>query len=101
MRILHLVVRDVWDTVEGAYAPPSLDTEGFVHCSTPAQVERVAAERFAGRDDVLVLTIDPASLGAELRWEDSHDDGELFPHVYGPIDAVAVVAVVRYDPGRR
>jgi uncharacterized protein (DUF952 family) len=98
--IFHLVVQDAWGAVTGPYAPPSLVAEGFVHCSTAAQVEHVAAERFAGRDDLLVLTIDPSLLTTEVKWEDSHADGERFPHVYGPIHPEAIVAVAPFAPGR-
>ncbi len=91
--IFHLVAREAWDQVPGDYAPRSLETEGFVHCSTQQQLERVAIERFAGDDDLLVLRIDPSRLTAELRWEDSHADGELFPHIHGPVDRQAILSV--------
>jgi uncharacterized protein (DUF952 family) len=101
--IFHLVIDAVWsaaDASAGPYAPPSLASEGFVHGSTAAQLERVVAERFPDRDDLLVLEIDPSRLTGELRWEDSHGDGRLFPHVYGPIDREAIVAVRRHGTGR-
>lgn len=47
---------------------------------------------FAGRDDLVLLEIDPARLRAELKYEPA-PDGELFPHVYGPLNIDAVVGV--------
>jgi uncharacterized protein (DUF952 family) len=50
-----------------------------------------------------VLKIDPSLLASELRWEPPSGgspppgvpEGELFPHVYGPINLDAIVNV--YD----
>lgn len=85
-----------------AVAPPSLITEGFVHLSTPAQVELPANALFAGRTDLVALVIDPARLAGELLFEPAHHDappGMRFPHYYGPVPTHAVVAVVPYQPG--
>jgi len=74
------------------YAPASLAAEGFVHCSAdePSALAVVEA-RFRDVPDVLVLVIDEARLGAEVRREGL---GRAFPHVYGPIERSAVEAVV-------
>lgn len=48
-------------------------------------------ELYANRSDVIVLEIDPASLGERLVYEDLYDHGQRFPHVYGPIPVSAVV----------
>jgi uncharacterized protein (DUF952 family) len=40
-----------------------------------------------------VLTIDPAAAGVELRVENTRGGTEGFPHLYGPLDPRAVVAV--------
>ena len=47
------------------------------------------AERFVGRDDLVLLEIDTDRLSAELRWEDG------FPHLYGPLELEAVVSARR------
>ena len=87
------------------YAPPSLAREGFVHCTaTRSTLLAVARDYY---DDatppLLVLEIDPMRLSAELRFEapaptpgggTAHlASSELFPHLYGPLDLSAVVAV--------
>ena len=88
----HLVGRDEWEGVgEGDYAPASLAHEGFIHLSTAAQLPRTAARFFAGRGDLLVVTVDEARLRAPLRFEPV--DGDEFPHLYGPLNRDAVVDV--------
>jgi uncharacterized protein (DUF952 family) len=104
--ILHLVAEDVWRAVPPGepYAPGSLATEGFVHCTAGEELLVRVANTFY-RDDpspYLVLDVDESRLAAEVRWESPPGDDPLgtevrFPHVYGPIDAAAVVAVRRAD----
>jgi uncharacterized protein DUF952 len=65
-------VSDVADGA-GSVAPPSLLNEGFVHLSTPTQVQLPANARFPGRLDLLALVIDLARLPAELRFEPAPD----------------------------
>jgi uncharacterized protein (DUF952 family) len=67
----------------------TLAEEGFIHCSSsPEQVAFVLASYYTGVAEPLVLlTIDPALVGCEVRVEGG------FPHVYGPLPVSAVVAV--------
>lgn len=100
--LLHLVAASDLDAAaETPYAPPSLASEGFVHCSSPEQVAGTARLLFAGTADLVLLVIDPRRLdGAEVRWEDTYGIGQTFPHVYGPIPRDAIVEVRPYPPGR-
>ncbi len=77
----------------GEYRARSLESEGFIHCSTQDQWPRVLGESFAGTGQLVLLEIDSTRLAAELRWEDSESTGELFPHLYGPVEVGAVIAV--------
>jgi uncharacterized protein (DUF952 family) len=97
--ILHIATPDEWASAQrtGAIAPASLQSEGFVHCSTRAQLARTLARHFAGAGPLVGLVLDRGAIAAELRWEDSRP-GERFPHVYAPIPVTAVVAVERLDP---
>lgn len=96
--ILHITTDAAFAAADPArgYVDPSLEVEGFIHCSTPAQVVIPANDRFAGRDDLVLLVIDPAALTAELIYEDCYESGMEFPHVYGPIDVAAVTRIVNF-----
>jgi uncharacterized protein (DUF952 family) len=103
--ILHLCTREELAAAraEGARRPPSLDEVGFVHLSDPGTVHLPASRLYAGREDVVVLVVDPARLaahGVPVRWEpgvgpQGTEDprGPWFPHAYGPLPMDAVVAV--------
>ena len=73
-----------------------LDEVGFIHCSLGHQVSRVAEFVYRGyAGPLVVLEIDrdaAARSGVEVRMEDG-GTGELFPHVYGPINPEWVVRV--------
>ena len=72
--------------------------EGFIHCSTPAQVLQVANARFRGRSDLLLLSIDTDRVDAEIRYENLEGGEQLFPHIYGELDRDAVIRVVEFKP---
>jgi uncharacterized protein (DUF952 family) len=105
--ILHLMPRAEWEEWRGAgsYAPGSLATEGFVHCTGDDELMLVVANRFyaGGAGEMVVVTLDQTRLASEVRWEaPAHPDGSApaateprFPHVYGPLDGAAVVDVRR------
>jgi glutathione S-transferase len=99
--IHHLALRAAWDAAvaAGEYRRStidrSLEEEGFIHCSFAAQVPATADRYYQGRDDVLLLTIDPDLVDSELRIEDLSGRGEAFPHIYGPLP---IAAVVRVEP---
>jgi uncharacterized protein (DUF952 family) len=106
--LLHITERSLWDAarVSGAYELSTrgrtLQEEGFIHCSLRHQLPGVAAflyGAYAGPDELVVLVIDAARLGAPVRYEAMKPGGEEFPHVYGPIPVDAVVDVEAWDLG--
>ena len=102
--LLHLLPADDWAAApaEGELRPASLAEQGFVHLSTAEQVALPATRLFRGREDLLLLVVDPDLLGAEVHWEPGlPSDPEVlrFPHLYGPLPLDAVVATVEYRPG--
>jgi uncharacterized protein (DUF952 family) len=101
--IYHITSRAAWNEAQdrGEYRTESLETEGFIHCSTEEQVVPVAQKFYAGQHDLLLLVIEPALLESDLKWEPPSEgtpppgvsEGDLFPHIYGPINLDAVVKV--------
>jgi len=84
----------VWQAAPpGPFRVPSLESEGFIHCSNREQVARSANKFYADEPEMLVLEIDPARLSSELRDEEGRP-GELFPHVYAPINREAIIKVI-------
>jgi len=97
--ILHICPRGDWlaALAMGVYQAPSLVTEGFIHCSRLDQVLQVANHFYRDTPDLVLLWIEVELLKSEVRWE-AADGGELFPHVYGPIELDAVSAVTQLIP---
>ena len=101
--IYHITSLKAWSEAQrrGEYRAESLETEGFIHCSTRAQVLPVAEKYYQGRGRLLLLMIDPSRLSSDLKWEPPSgglpppgvSEGDLFPHIYGPINLEAVVRV--------
>lgn len=96
--IVHITTHADWESAQvvGEYRHDSLEEEGFIHCSNPDQVLGPANEFFHGRTDLVLLLIDPARLSAELVYEDTHNAGSDFPHIYGPLNLDAVIGVVPF-----
>jgi uncharacterized protein (DUF952 family) len=100
--ILHITTREQWERAKstGAYRGDTLDSEGFIHCSTPAQVIPVANAFFRGQSGLVLLCIDSAKVQTEIRYEAPEPGGEeAYPHIYGPLNADAVVRVLAFEPG--
>ncbi len=92
--IYHLALEHAWaaacaagDGYRRSTIDSSLEEEGFIHCSFRDEVQGVADRFYQGHADVLLLTIDPSRVPAEIRTEN------LFPHIYGPLPIDAVVSV--------
>lgn len=101
--LVHLCGADDWRAAQtaGELRPASLETSGFVHLSTPAQVHLPANRLYRGRTDLVLLRIDPARLSSPVRWEPgvpADPMGMEFPHLYGPLPIEAVISVTSYLP---
>ena len=98
--IVHITWRVEWATAVTAptFRPASLDTEGFIHCSTPAQLLGPANALFRGQTGLVLLCIAPEKVRAPIVYEDCYGTGQPFPHVYGPLNRDAVVAVLDFPP---
>ena len=92
MFIYHIVLPEIWEQVRGErlYRHESLASEGFIHCSYEDQIDGVIGRYYTGRDELVILTIDTDKLAARLVAEPS-TGGEVYPHIYGPLNMSAVV----------
>ena len=70
--------------------------DGFIHLSAGPQAAGTLAKHYAGQEDLLLLTVDAARLGAGLKWEPSRG-GDLFPHLYDPLPLNAVLSADRLE----
>gem|GEM_PF-1008279 len=98
--LLHIAPRVVWEAAQaaGVYRGDTLAAEGFIHCSLPEQVLGVANERYRGQAGLVLLCIDAHLVTAPIRDEDCYETGQRFPHIYGPLNLEAVVAVKEFQP---
>ncbi|MBW4440794.1 MAG: DUF952 domain-containing protein [Plectolyngbya sp. WJT66-NPBG17] len=94
--LLHITERDRVPQ-SGVYRADSLDTEGFIHCSTRDQVVWVANQFYRGNTSLVLLVIDPDRVHAEIKYETVEGVGD-FPHIYGELNADAIVQVVDFPP---
>jgi len=104
--LLHLCAVDEWSRARdrGAIHPPPPGPDGaaqFIHLSAREQVHLPANRLFHGRQDLVLLHIDPALLDSPVRWEpgvSTDPEAMLFPHLYGPLPVAAVKWVTVYLP---
>ncbi|SDE41206.1 DUF952 domain-containing protein [Rhodospira trueperi] len=67
--------------------------DGFIHLSAADQVERTLTTHYSGVPSLILLTLDGARLDGEVRWEAARG-GAPFPHLYGTIPMLAVLAAL-------
>ncbi|SEU35226.1 DUF952 domain-containing protein [Stigmatella erecta] len=78
---------------QGVYTGSAVDrADGYIHMSTASQLAETARRHYAGRGQLLLLTVPIEGLGKALVWEPSRG-GDLFPHLYAPLAVSAVTAV--------
>ncbi len=100
--IYHITSQASWSAARkyGVYSANSLMSDGFIHCSKTNQILRVADSYFANQHGLVILVVDPSRLTSQVRWEVGTDEaGELFPHIYGPLNLEAVLRVLDFEPG--
>ncbi|MFJ8353670.1 DUF952 domain-containing protein [Bacillus paramycoides] len=95
--ITKVITKRNWEIAKtiGEINEASLKEEGFIHCSLLDQALKVAQKHFNHEKDVLLLTIDPSLVKAEIKYELA-SNGQEYPHVYGVINVDAIVEVVQF-----
>ncbi|MDZ4795678.1 MAG: DUF952 domain-containing protein [Bacteroidota bacterium] len=94
--IYHVTTAADWKLAKEKcnYEHPSLEGEGFIHCSQDHQVAGVLERYFAGQTNLLKLVIDTDKLSSKFVFDWSPSTADTFPHVYGPINIDAVTEVI-------
>ncbi len=94
MGLFHITRRSDWEAAQqaGEYRAASLSSEGFIHLSEDRQWLGAANRFFRGQTDLVLLSLNRDRLKSPLKHEPA--DGELFPHLYGPLNLDAVVEVL-------
>lgn len=102
MLVYHIIPRLEWEQAQaaGVYSPASLATEGFIHASTREQAADTANRYYHGQPGLLLLAIDTEKTTAEVRMDpvELHGVQTRYPHIYGPLNLDAVVAVAELAP---
>ena len=106
-RVFHICRRAAAQQTrtDGQLVPASLASDGFVHLSQSHQVAAVIAAFYVDVPDLVILELDPARLTAPLHYEapatmagtsdaTPAPAAGLFPHLYGPLNADAIVQVL-------
>ncbi|HEX6527767.1 MAG TPA: DUF952 domain-containing protein [Streptosporangiaceae bacterium] len=102
--IYHIAARADWEQAlrDGAYTISTrgltLAQQGFIHCSRPGQVARVANRFYRGVPDLVLLVIEPARLRSPIQYDPVPGESEPYPHIYGPLNLDAVVDVRPFHP---
>jgi uncharacterized protein (DUF952 family) len=104
--IYHIAARADWEQAlrDGAYTTStrgvSLAEQGYIHASGAAQVADVANAFYRDADeDLVLLEIDAGRVRPEIRYADVPGAAAPFPHIHGPLNPDAVVAVRPFAPG--
>ena len=93
--IYHITSKAEWEKAkkQGFYSHPSLEAEGFIHCSEEHQVAGVLERYYKGSKDLVKLVIQPENLAAPLKYERAPSVNEDFPHIFGYINLDAILEV--------
>lgn len=105
MIILHLVSKAEFDAAlpDQPFVAANYPKDGFIHCTAEWDVMQQVANSYyhAQPGEFLVLEIDADRVTSPVRFEPPippHPPGHalaghLFPHIYGPINRDAIVAI--------
>ena len=100
--IFKIVPRLEWEAESGDYHGSAHDkADGFLHFSTAAQLPQTLRLYYAEQDNLMLVAVDAAALGAALKWEYSPSRDEDFPHLYAALscDAIKWARPIATDAG--
>ena len=90
--LYKIMSKQEWEIAQaqGIYEGSEVDRrDGFIHLSAAYQVRATAQKYFSGKADLVLISVAQENFGPSLKWEASRG-GELFPHIYGPLQLDAM-----------
>ena len=90
--IFKIIDKEEWQKAKqaGTYEGSKKDTEdGYIHFSEEEQVEETLLRHYPKKDNLILLKVNAFKL-EHLLWEQA-SNGDMYPHLYSPLDASAVV----------
>lgn len=96
--IYHITRPEIWQrsAVSGIYLPENFEKDGFIHCSKKEQIPEVGKRYYSNQSGLILLSINLSKVQATLKWENTEGDAELFPHIYGTLNADAVEFIAQF-----
>jgi uncharacterized protein (DUF952 family) len=91
--IYKIIERTLWEKTSDStmFYGAAIDLkDGYIHFSNLYQLAKTAEIHFANQDDLILICVEASTLGKALTYEPSRD-GDLFPHLYAPLDRKLVV----------
>jgi uncharacterized protein (DUF952 family) len=89
----HLVPDSVWNSQpsNAEYLPEAFVGDGFIHCTNGLDELLAVANRYYVTDlrPFVVLALNVSKIASEVQYDDAE---QYFPHIYGPLNADAVIA---------
>ena len=96
--IYHLSPVDEYKSVpsDQPYQPGAFAHDGFIHCTRGVEQLVIVANRYYRADPrpLVVVVIDEGRVTAQIKYEPGQEDGVAYPHIYGPLNREAIVAVL-------
>jgi len=76
------------------YVPRDYEEEGFIHATKGDELlARVTKRVYASYEgELLLLVIDESRVRHEVKYEQA-SDGNLYPHIYGPLNTDAITEI--------
>jgi uncharacterized protein (DUF952 family) len=98
-RIYHFINKSnlARDLNEKSLHVPSLESQGFIHCSTLEQVVSVANLIAPYDEEMHLIEIEEDRVTPEVRYENLEGGEMFFPHIYGPLNQNAIVAIHPFE----
>lgn len=92
--------REEWKITKssGTYAPATLESEGFIHCTLLEEAAGVANYHYSGRSDLVLLYIDTERVKSEVRYNDDPYEVVSWLRIYGRLNIDAVIREVDLVP---